>query len=1045
MPRGMMLRRLMASVVAGFVLASAAHAQEADDPAALHAEIGRLYAAGKYAEATETAKRVLAIREKALGPDHPRVGGALNELAELYRAQGLLTAAEPLYRRNLAITQKAFGPDHLVVAIALNNLALLYRDQGRLADAEPFFKRSLAITEKTLGPDDPDVGQPLNNLGRLYQNQGRLGEAEPLFKRSLSIREKALGPDHLDVGTALGSLGGLYQDQGRFAEAEPLFKRSLAIQEKTLGLDHLQVGRSLASLALLYQARGHLAEAEPLFKRSLAITEKALGPGHPNLAASLNTLAQLYREQGRFAEAEPLFKRGLSIREKAFGPEHPDVRSSLNNLALLYLRQGRFAEAEPLFKRSLAVIDKALGPAHPDFATALNSLALLHQAQGRLADAEQLFRSSLAIIEKALGPDHPNVGGALSNLAWLAYTESDWKRAADYWYRSTAVIKRRAERGLSGATEGSPKGEAQRLSWQFSGLVKMTHRLAAPSPTAATAAEMFETAPWAQGSEAAVSLAQMAVRSAKGSPELGPLVRERQDLLSERQTKDKLLIGAKSNEPAKRNTDAEKALADRMAAIDTRLAEINGRLAKDFPDHAALASPTPASVEEVQAQLGTDEAVVLFLDTSEEKPLPEESFLWIVTKMEVRWARSELGTGALTREVAALRCGLDAGTWDGAGAERCAQALSISPVKAAPSPLPFDHARAHKLYMDLFGQVQDLIKGKHLLIVPSGPLTQFPFQALVTKPPASGDHRAAAWLAREHAVTILPAVASLKALRRVAGPSTAPKPMIGVGNPLLDGPDARSADRAKLARAKQHCPEALGRWRVTVTSHRASVGRVETRGGLADLMHLKALAPLPETADELCDVAHDVKADLAHDIRLGSRATEREVKSLSTRGELAKYRIVHFATHGAVAGELDGAHEPGLILTPPATASELDDGYLSASEIAALKLDADWVVLSACNTAAGGATNAEALSGLGRAFIYAGARSLLVSHWAVYSEATVKLITGAVGEMARDAKVGRAEAMRRSMLALIGPGSKEEAHPSFWAPFVVVGEGAAGR
>jgi CHAT domain-containing protein len=214
---------------------------------------------------------------------------------------------------------------------------------------------------------------------------------------------------------------------------------------------------------------------------------------------------------------------------------------------------------------------------------------------------------------------------------------------------------------------------------------------------------------------------------------------------------------------------------------------------------------------------------------------------------------------------------------------------------------------------------------------------------------------------------------------------------------------------------------------------------------LADLAHLKALAPLPETTDELCAVAQDVNADVARDIRLGSQATEREVKRLSTSGELAKYRMVHFATHGALAGELDGTHEPGLILTPPATATEDDDGYLSASEIAALKLDADWVVLSACNTAAGGATNAEALSGLGRAFIHAGARSLLVSHWSVYSEATVKLITGAVREMVGDATVGRAEAMRRSMLALIDKGAPEEAHPAFWAPFVVVGEGAAGR
>jgi CHAT domain-containing protein len=139
------------------------------------------------------------------------------------------------------------------------------------------------------------------------------------------------------------------------------------------------------------------------------------------------------------------------------------------------------------------------------------------------------------------------------------------------------------------------------------------------------------------------------------------------------------------------------------------------------------------------------------------------------------------------------------------------------------------------------------------------------------------------------------------------------------------------------------------------------------------------------------------------------------------------------------------ASEPGLILTPPEQASETDDGYLSASEIAGLKLDADWAILSACNTAAGGAQGAEALSGLARAFFYAGARSLLVSHWEVNSDATVKLITKAVAELKANPKIGRAEALRRSMLSMITTGKEYEAHPAFWAPFVLVGEGGAAR
>jgi CHAT domain-containing protein len=207
-------------------------------------------------------------------------------------------------------------------------------------------------------------------------------------------------------------------------------------------------------------------------------------------------------------------------------------------------------------------------------------------------------------------------------------------------------------------------------------------------------------------------------------------------------------------------------------------------------------------------------------------------------------------------------------------------------------------------------------------------------------------------------------------------------------------------------------------------------------------VQIRAQVPLPETANEVCSVARDLGVG-DDSIVLGAHATENEVKQLSKSGELAKYRMLLFATHGALAGQVAGDSEPGLLLTPPNKATETDDGYLSASEIANLKLDADWVILSACNTAAGGSDGAEALSGLARAFFYAGARALLVSHWSVYSDATVKLITGAVSRMAADKNLGRAEAMRQSMLALIGNGTPEEAHPSYWAPFVVVGEGAA--
>jgi CHAT domain-containing protein len=657
------------------------------------------------------------------------------------------------------------------------------------------------------------------------------------------------------------------------------------------------------------------------------------------------------------------------------------------------------------------------------------------------------------------------VGTALNNLARLALAQDDLALAAEHWRRSSAILQRRAERGLGGAPgeslEGSSKGEAQRNSWVFAGLVKTTYRLATEVRGNAKqlAAEMFETAQWGVGSEAASSLAQMAARSSTGSPELAALVRERQDLVGEWQGKDKLLMAARSEPPAKRNAAGETALSDRLAAIDGRVAAIDSRLAKDFPDYAALASPKSVSVANVQAILRDDEAMVLFLDTAEFKPLPEETFVWVVTKTEVRWLRSELGTAGLEREVAALRCGLDARAWYGDGARRCADFLRLPPEKVPEDGqrLPFDTARAHALYVSLLGEARDLIDGKHLIVVPSGALTTLPFQVLVTEAPASPDLAKVHWLVRDHALTVLPSAASLIALRRTGRPSAAAKPMLGFANPLLDGNQhdpnngAWYKEQAERARSETGCATAPKQRTAALRAISRSGSPVPQVTGLADLAHLKMQAPLPETADEVCEVARAIGADVS-DMRIGARATETEIKRLSAAGDLARYRILHFATHGVLAGQLSGTREPGLILTPPATATEQDDGYLSGSEIAGLKLDADWVILSACNTAGGAGQGeaAEALSGLARVFFYAGARALLVSHWEVDSDAAVRLVTKAVSAMAEDKGLGRAEALRRAMLAVMADTSRPADwtpawHPAVWAPFVVVGEGAAAR
>jgi tetratricopeptide (TPR) repeat protein len=309
-----------------------------------------LYQKGKYSEAVGRLQEVVSKRDGA--PD------VLDWLGwALWRA-ARYAEAEPLYKRALAVREKALGPEHPDTAQSLNNLALLYYSQGRYAEAEPLCKRALAVREKALGPEHPDTARSLNNLANLYGKQGRYAEAEPLYKRALAIREKALGPEHPETAQSLNNLASLYYSQVRYAEAESLCKRALAVEEKALGPEHPETAQSLNNLANLYGKQGRYAEAEPLYKRALAVEEKALGPEHPDIAQSLNNLALLYGEQGRYAEAEPLYKSALAIEEKALGPEHPDTAQVLENYADLMRKLNRESEAAKLEARAKEILEK---------------------------------------------------------------------------------------------------------------------------------------------------------------------------------------------------------------------------------------------------------------------------------------------------------------------------------------------------------------------------------------------------------------------------------------------------------------------------------------------------------------------------------------------------------------------------------------------------------------------------------------------------------------------------------------------------------------
>lgn len=486
------------------------------------------------------------------------------------------------------------------------------------------------------------------------------------------------------------------------------------------------------------------------------------------------------------------------------------------------------------------------------------------------------------------------------------------------------------------------------------------------------------------GRDEAVDLASLRITEA--NPELAELVTDlTRAVLAQSELSGRLTV-ERGKPAAERDDNLIEALVERLERQADNAARLRNTLAADYAEYQWLAENRAPDLDILRGALGDDEALASFLIG------PDVSFLQLVMRERIYITPIAAGSDDLAGMVSALRRGLEI------------EGGSVN---------EFNLADAHSLYQTLFGGVSEpLSQVKRLIVVPNGPLSNLPFGTLVTGSVAGGDYSNAPWLIKRMSITHTPSIVSFVNLRSTKPVQAAPKPFLGIANPTFEG-----AGPVLPVEDLSTCnPE-----------------------GIALPSRFDNLVSLPDTISEVRAVIASLGVEDA-DLFAEGQAKENVLRGQS----LDQYNIIYIATHAVMPGEVACQREPGIALARPTNSvgSRDEDGFLDASEVAALEIAANLVVLSACNTGTG--TNSavqkgDALSGLAESFFIAGARSLLVTHWQVPSAATAALMRDMFEEIGSNRALATDTALQRAQLQSIS--DRDTAHPFFWGAFAFVGSG----
>lgn len=979
----------------------------------------------------------LAERMRSDATREPKPGLARGDLATFHYQRCLARAllgdnAAAVSDCEKAVQTGRGAMDQLHYGRIQQGLAIQYSEAGDLKNALEAFMRM--ARESDVQGSRGFLFNTNQHISRIYIALGDLKQAETYVRRSHALlQEMRSSPRFSGYRRAIWQAGvaradaQLSEARGRYQEAEAAYRRAEGFSREAKanvhtydGLappeDQLQqrIDLELARQGVMKARQGRMSEGEADVRRALLSRLKSTGKYNLQANKFIGMLAGLLIEQGRFLEAEQLTRVQLDAYRVLGVTKDSNVNAdALAQLATILNLQGRWELAAKIYAELDEAISswpsarKELVKSNTDYITTLYSA---NNYGAGIAAAQRLLERQKSL----LGESHIDTALARGVLAVGLARSGKNEEALDAFKLAVPIII-----AASRETDMDDALQTAVRETRVAFVIEQYMRLLSQHGTEGAARESFRLGDTIRGRSVQNAVTASSARATIRDPALADLARRSQDLDKQLVARLGVLNGTLALPSHDRDAGALKSLQEEIQKLRAERDRARRELGQRFRDYASLTDPEAANVEDVQAALHDNEAFVSFYFGR------DASFAWAVPKtgMPVFHALK------ITAEEVDARVGK---------LREPMEQDDLSPIA------PFDVALAHELYAELLRPLESAWRRASSLVVATNgmlgllPLGVLPVEAWTGQGARQSEdfahYRDVAWLARTHAVTMVPSAASLSTLRKLPPGSARREAFIGFGDPVFSKEQATEpskiapVDTSGMARGR-----ALGRRSAVRTTQEESAG-------------LARLPRLPDTADELRSVAELLGADPVKSVILGKDANEKRVKAT----DLAKFRVVAFATHGLLAGDLDGLTQPALALSAPSVAEIDGDGLLTMEEVLALKLDADWVLLSACNTATGAGKGAEAVSGLGRSFFYAGTRALLVTNWAVHSASARELVTDIFRQKAAGSTITRAEALRLAMLKLMdGPGYSDEqgkasftyAHPLFWAPYSLVGNG----